>query len=325
MVGPVTWTRRRDRRARGRPAGRRTTRGSRRDAGRMAFARDGKPVIVRGPRVRARSGADERGAGRKARLVVDLTVNVPQSIGVALRAHGAAVMRVGGHVVIDRAYVARAATRRRGSRGSRFRRRGPCASWCAWGMDDDGEPVEIGAWDEHRGNRWRCTRRTSAKTASVIVTRSSHARSVAGGEERRGASGLGPGRARRRGATGRGGSDGGARGASRRVARAAARVRARGRTGRRPRRGSPLRARARGVRARPRSVARRVGSDRGARGAGGRETRPDRGAHLDAARSRRPPRQEQDDRQRGGARCVRGGRRRARSPVRSRGNTLRSP
>ena len=79
-------------------------------------------------------------------VVVDVDVPKPMTIGVALRSPDAATLRVGGKVVITRAYelgggdVARFATVPAGP--------GPVRMVLRIGQDDAGETAEIDAWDE---------------------------------------------------------------------------------------------------------------------------------------------------------------------------------
>jgi hypothetical protein len=81
-------------------------------------------------------------------VVVDATVDRAQAIGVAIRTHGTATLRAGGRVVIERPYAVG------GDEATRLARvdvpaAGTLRLVLRVGMDDDGEPVEIGAWDDH--------------------------------------------------------------------------------------------------------------------------------------------------------------------------------
>ena len=78
-------------------------------------------------------------------LVVDVTVDHPGAIGVALRTHGAAVLRAGGLVVIDRPYALGGDETARMARVE-VPRRGTVRLVARVGMDDDSEPVEIDAF-----------------------------------------------------------------------------------------------------------------------------------------------------------------------------------
>jgi hypothetical protein len=111
------------------------------------FARSPAPVVVRGRGCALDPALTSMERGVRD-IVVDVSVPKAQTIGVALRAQGAAVMRVGGHVVVDRPYALG------GDEAARFAlvdvpAAGTTRIVVRAGMDDDGEPVEIGAWDAH--------------------------------------------------------------------------------------------------------------------------------------------------------------------------------
>ncbi len=168
MVGPVTWTvvtgvHEAD------PLEKGDARIDATYASGNAFGRTVAPVVVRGRGCALDPSLTSVERGVRD-VVVDVNVPRAQSIGVALRAHGAAVMRVGGHVVIDRAYSLG------GDEAARFARvdvpaAGSVRIVVRVGMDEDGEPVEIGAWDEH-GKSLAMHAPNVGEAASVIVTSS---------------------------------------------------------------------------------------------------------------------------------------------------------
>jgi hypothetical protein len=79
-------------------------------------------------------------------VVVDVEIKTAQRIGVALRAHGAATLRAGGRVAIERSYDLG------GGVAARFARvdagPGTLRLVARVGMDDE-TSIEIDAWDEH--------------------------------------------------------------------------------------------------------------------------------------------------------------------------------
>ncbi|HEY2509750.1 MAG TPA: hypothetical protein VGI39_02805, partial [Polyangiaceae bacterium] len=81
-------------------------------------------------------------------LVIDVRVDGAQTIGVSLRTHGAAVLRAGGKLVIERPYALGGDEVAELARVD-VPRAGTLRLVARVGMDDDGESVEIDAWDEH--------------------------------------------------------------------------------------------------------------------------------------------------------------------------------
>jgi len=168
MVGPVTWTvvtgvHEAD------PLDKGDARLDATYASGNAFGRSVAPVVVRGRGCALDPALTSVERGVRD-VVVDVSVPGAQSIGVALRAHGAAVMRVGGHVVIDRPYALG------GDEAARFARvevpgAGTVRVVVRVGMDEDGEPVEIGAWDAH-GRPLAMRAPNVGDAASVMVTAS---------------------------------------------------------------------------------------------------------------------------------------------------------
>lgn len=111
------------------------------------FARNQVPVVARGRGCALDPSLTSMERGVRD-VVVDVTVGSAQTIGVALRSHGAALMYVGGHAVVDRPYALG------GDEAARFAlvdvpAAGTVRVMVRAGMDDDGEPLEIGAWDAH--------------------------------------------------------------------------------------------------------------------------------------------------------------------------------
>jgi hypothetical protein len=109
-----------------------------------SFARKTTPVVAagRGCTIDPALVSVEKGVRD---LVVDVKVDAPQTIGVAMRTHGAAVLRAGGKVVAERPYALG------GDEVARFARvdvprAGTLRLVARVGMDDDGEAVEIDAW-----------------------------------------------------------------------------------------------------------------------------------------------------------------------------------
>ncbi|MEO6418455.1 MAG: hypothetical protein ABIP39_03565 [Polyangiaceae bacterium] len=104
------------------------------------------PVVVRGRACDVDLSATSAQGGLRD-VVFDLDVPEKQTIGVSLRAHGAAVLRVGGRKVIDRPYELG------GGEAARFARvevdRGRVRVVARVAPSDDGESVEIDAFDAH--------------------------------------------------------------------------------------------------------------------------------------------------------------------------------
>ena len=110
------------------------------------FATKLAPVIVRG----RGCGIDLAAAsalGGVRDVVVDVTIAKAQRIGVGLRAHGAALLRAGGRVVLERPYELGS------GEAARFAtvdaKPGKLRLVARVGLDTDGQTIEIGAWDEH--------------------------------------------------------------------------------------------------------------------------------------------------------------------------------
>ncbi len=110
------------------------------------FGTSTAPLIVRGRACAVDLSAPSAQSGLRD-VVFDVEVPEKQTIGVALRAHGAAVLRVGGRTVIDRPYDLG------GDEAARFARveveRGRVRIVTRVGLDEDGETLEIDAWGEH--------------------------------------------------------------------------------------------------------------------------------------------------------------------------------
>ena len=155
-----------DGRARRRSAVAVRTRGSKRRTRAAGRSRgDQAPVVARGRGCALDPSLDERGA-RRARRVVDVAVGSAQTIGVALRAHGAAVMHVGGHA------GRRASVRARRRRGGpvRARRRAGGGARAPRGARGDGR--RRGAARDRRVGRARQAAR-DARAATSATRRTS--------------------------------------------------------------------------------------------------------------------------------------------------------
>jgi hypothetical protein len=104
------------------------------------------PVVVRGRGCSIDLTASDARLGVRD-VVVDVDVPSAQSIGVALRAQGAAILRAGGTTVLSRPYELG------GSETVSFARvfatKGRLRLVARVGMDEDGEHVELDAWDMH--------------------------------------------------------------------------------------------------------------------------------------------------------------------------------
>jgi hypothetical protein len=109
-----------------------------------AFGRSVAPVVVRGRGCAIDPALVSVEKGVRD-VVVDVTVDRPGTIGVALRAHGAAVLRVGGVVALERPYALGGDEAARLARVE-IPRAGTVRLVARVGMDDDGEPVELAAF-----------------------------------------------------------------------------------------------------------------------------------------------------------------------------------
>ncbi|MGO8992288.1 MAG: DUF3857 domain-containing protein [Polyangiaceae bacterium] len=109
-----------------------------------AFGRTAAPLAVRG-----RGCSIDPGLASVEKGIRDVVVDVAVTkgtIGVALRTHGAALLRAGGLVVLHRAYALGGDEVVRMARVE-VPRAGTLRLVARVGMDDDGEPIEIDAFD----------------------------------------------------------------------------------------------------------------------------------------------------------------------------------
>ncbi len=110
-----------------------------------AFGRSIAPVVThgRGCAIDPALASVEKGVRD---VVVDVAVERPGTVGVSLRAHGAAVLRAGGVLAIERPYAPGGDETTQLARVE-VPRRGTLRLVARVGMDDDGESVEIAAFD----------------------------------------------------------------------------------------------------------------------------------------------------------------------------------
>lgn len=110
------------------------------------FGKGFAPVVVRGRGCSIDLTATNASPGVRD-VVVDVDVKTAQRIGVALRAQGAAILRAGGKTVLERPYELG------GEESVSFARvdapAGKLRLVARVGLDEDGEKLEIDAWDEH--------------------------------------------------------------------------------------------------------------------------------------------------------------------------------
>jgi hypothetical protein len=115
-------------------------------AARGALVPDVVPALARGHGCALDLGAPSPMTGVRD-VVVDVDLREPGHIGVALRAHGEATLRVGGKLVLERPYELG------GDSVARFAEvdasAGKLRIVARVGMDTDGGTVEIDAWDAH--------------------------------------------------------------------------------------------------------------------------------------------------------------------------------
>ena len=110
-----------------------------------AFGRTAAPVVAggRGCAIDPELAGVQKGVRD---VVVDVTVDQPQTIGVSMRTHGAAILRAGGKVAIERPYALGGDEVAKLARVE-VPRAGTVRLVARVGMDDDGEHVEIDAWN----------------------------------------------------------------------------------------------------------------------------------------------------------------------------------
>ncbi len=110
-----------------------------------AFSHARAPVVAHGHGCSLDLAAPSSNTGVRD-AIVDVTIARAGVIGVALRSHGAATLRAGGRLVIERPYELG------GDDVQRFARvevsPGKLRLVARVGVDEDGEPIEIDAWDE---------------------------------------------------------------------------------------------------------------------------------------------------------------------------------